>query len=361
MPKPNTFVADVVGLSPPLDRLAAELLRSGPISVQFARDQVVRLDPSDSRSADYAGILDELRAARQPAYIEFDGTTRMIRLLLIPLVSRVLNIVEGDDIAVELEHSHARHLLKRANPYFGEFLGILRDAQAKRSWVAVTDDRHEVIDARPHAAPSEQLPSGPSEPRRTGPERLWWRLIDWLRCLLLCFRCVSAKKAKDMFDLAATQTCNPVSAPVPCIPFLYPDNGCWARAHEMCRLMIAAGAHPRKVWISGFLHVNTRNNPQCYIEWIWHVAPTLCVRTSLFAIEDRVIDPSLFTSPVSKQTWKSVQSATATLTDSDWTLYRRPAETDPGYTKTKIDLQTYRTALKVRSANDGPPPYANCP
>ena len=35
--------------------------------------------------------------------------------------------------------------------------------------------------------------------------------------------------------------------------------------------------------------------------------------------------------------------------------------TDPSYTQTNIDLATYRTKLKNRSANDGPPPYAHCP
>ena len=62
------------------------------------------------------------------------------------------------------------------------------------------------------------------------------------------------------------------------ISWLYPDDGCWGRAHEMCRLMINAGAHPRKVWIYGKLHTLTKNNPNCFVNWGWHVAPTLCVR-----------------------------------------------------------------------------------
>jgi hypothetical protein len=357
MPKPNTIVAEVESSSPPLDRAAAELARSVPISVQFARDQVVRLDPADSRAPTYSRVLDDLRKMHRPAYAEFDGATRMITLLLLPLVSRVVNVNAAEDVEVELEHSHARHLLKRASPYFDEFLATLRDAQAKRTWVAVTDDNQEIIDARPYAAPAEQLPSRPAESKRT----LLESLIEWLRCLVRCLRCVSARKAKAMFDLVAVTSCNPVTVPPPCIPFLFPDNGCWARAHEMCRLMIAAGVHPRKVWISGSLHVNTRNNPQCFVKWAWHVAPILCVRTKLFAVEDQVIDPSLFSGPVSKQTWKNIQSATASLMDSDWTLYRRPAESDPGFVKTQNDLQFYRDALQLRSANNGPPPYANCP
>jgi hypothetical protein len=358
MPKPNTFVAEVASSSPPLDRAVTELARSLPVSVQFAGDQVVNLDPANSRSAPYAGILDQLRNMRRPAYIEYDAATRRITLLLIPLVSRVLNIAEAEDVTVELEHSHARHLLKRANQYFGEFLAVLRDAQANQTWVAVTDDKQEIIDARPFAAPAVTLPPLPSEPKPTGFDAL----IDWLRGKIQLLRCVSAKRAQEMFDLVSSKSCNPLTVPAPCIPFLYPDDGCWARAHEMCRLMIAAGVQPAKVWSSGSLHAKTRNNPNCFVNWGWHVAPTLCVRTSLFfAVEDRVIDPSLFTAPVSKQTWKNVQSTTAQLMDSDWTLYRRPAETDPGFVKTQSDLAYYRTQLQLRSINDGPPPYANCP
>lgn len=35
----------------------------------------------------------------------------------------------------------------------------------------------------------------------------------------------------------------PADDPVPCIPFMYPDNGCWARAHEMCRRMVIDPAY----------------------------------------------------------------------------------------------------------------------
>jgi hypothetical protein len=358
MPRPNAFVATIESSSPPFDRAEAELARRVSLSVQFAGDQVVRLDAADSRSPIYARVLDDLRMTRRPAYVEFDPATRAIRLLLLPLVSRVLNISTGEDVEVQLEQSHGIHLLKRASPYFEEFLAILREALARGNSVAVTDEDQEIIDVRPYAAPVESIPGGASPPEPTGPRGL----MDWLRRLVRCLRCISAQRAKQMFDMCAARSCNPVSVPPPCIPFLYPDDGCWARAHEMCRLMIAQGVYPRKVWSSGSLRVNTRNNPKCFVTWGWHVAPTLCVRTRyFFTTEELVIDPSLFSGPVSKQTWKNIQSATAQLMDSDWTLFRRPNETDPGFVKTQATLQTYRNALALRSANNGPPPYAQCP
>ena len=134
---------------------------------------------------------------------------------------------------------------------------------------------------------------------------------------------MSTTKAQQVFDAMNAASCDPLAVPAPCIPFLYPDDGCFARAHEMCRLMINMGHTPKKVWIHeqppADLHVDTKNHPDCYVEWNWHVAPTLCVRgPGLFQIQEVVIDPSLFTAPISKTTWKAKQGdPNATLTDTD--------------------------------------------
>ena len=83
---------------------------------------------------------------------------------------------------------------------------------------------------------------------------------------------VAPQRARQLFDLVNSRLCCPASAPAPCIPFLYPDDGCWARAHEMCRLMIAAGAQPEKVWIYGTpppflpLKVSSQNKPNCLVQ-----------------------------------------------------------------------------------------------
>ena len=165
--------------------------------------------------------------------------------------------------------------------------------------------------------------------------------------------------------MAAT-TCAPLTVPAPCIPFLYPDDGCWARAHEMVRLMLAMGLKPMKVWIQGYpLHPDTKNHPNCTVTWGWHVAPTLCVRSFWFWFGKRmVIDPSLCSTPVSKEDWKSIQkNPNATLTDTDGMYYHWiiSQPDDPGYTSTNYYLNFYRLQLQNRSLQIGPPPYANCP
>jgi hypothetical protein len=175
---------------------------------------------------------------------------------------------------------------------------------------------------------------------------------------------MSATKAQQVFDAMNSTSCDPVTVPAPCIPFLYPDDGCFARAHEMCRLTINMGLKPKKVWIKGNLYVKTKNHPDCHVWWGWHVAPTLCVRgPRWFKTQDMVIDPSLFKTPVSKATWKGLQGdPMATLTDSDVSFYFLGIVTgggdvtDPNYTLTTGDLAFYRLQLQLRALPPGPPP-----
>jgi hypothetical protein len=369
MPNPNAIVGNVARISPSVERMsAAQLLRETAtgVSITFEDQQLARLYPGD-RAAGMLEVLEELRKMQTPAYVEVDPATRAITRLLIPLVTRVLRISEtaGEDVTVELEASHARHRLTRKNPDFAALLETLRSAQSNKTTLIVTEtDNHEIIDAR--SSPREtKLPAGgmPQEPiRRDSWFRRWF--CRWFCCWpFRWWCCVPLSKATQMFNMVSATTCDPLTVPAPCIPFLYPDDGCWARAHEMCRLMIAAGVSPRKVWIDGNLHVNTKNNPYCYVDWGWHVAPTLCVRHPFWRVEDMVIDPSLFTIPVSEATWKSVQGdPNATLTPTVASVYwRNVIPTDPNYVDTDFRLQYYRLQLKNRSLQFGPPPYANCP
>ncbi|MEZ4416987.1 MAG: protein-glutamine glutaminase family protein [Gemmatimonadota bacterium] len=379
MPIENAVVDRIRGLEPPMEGSGAEMLRKNPegVEVVFAdgRRARVRARERPTLAAGWLEILDALRGLDAPAFVEFDPETRDVTRLLIPLVATITELVErGDQIDVDLEISQARHRIRRSNPDFGALLETLQTALARgtRLFVSETDD-HEIIDVRPD-------PRGGGTPpgtRRAGeryafePERWIRELFEWVllpvRCLFCWFRCVSPRRAQQLFDLAAVRTCDPLSVPVPCIPFLYPDDGCWGRAHEMCRLFIADGAHPRKIWIYGSLHVDTANNPSCYVNWGWHVAPIVCVRKFFFWCRNMVIDPALFDTPVSESTWKSVQGDPgAVLERAAASIFYRSigaayTETDPTYTKTNTVLATYRLQLQNRALAFGPPPYAGCP
>jgi hypothetical protein len=359
-PTTNNVVAVISRIDPPVSRPAVEMLREFPngFSVELEGQPSTRLYPGE-RSAGMLEILEGLRKLRSPVYLELDPDTRGINFLLIPLVSKVENIFEREgNVAVMLEMSQARHVLKPDNPDFGAIVELLRSAREKGSLLVVTEnDAHEIIDVRPHTGePPLQIGGGGAA---SDVKALRRGCIWWLCCF---FRCVTPRRAKELFDLCAAQTCNPTTVPPPCIPFMYPDDGCWGRAHEMCRLMINAGAHPKKVWIDGWLHTPTKNNPACFVNWGWHVAPTLCVRRGWFHRTEEVIDPSLFTGPVSKATWKGVQGdPAATLTPTAYSVFMRPATTDPTYTQTNSVLAFYRLQLQNRSLGpSGPPPYAFC-
>ena len=318
MPNENAIVSAVVRIEPPLERPPAELLRAEPgISVELEGELRVRLDPDDARSPGFAQVLDGLRQQHLPVYLELDPRTSRIVRLLIPHVARVAAVrpSEGDALAVDLVPSQAGHLLKPETPDRDELERRLREAERVRSTLVVTEtDAHEIIDVRDYTPDPERrpfpFPKRPVPPQPFAPQArpLWWRwsprdlvlalLVSTVVELLLQLHLAEARAPRDPRHDGRATTCPPLTVPAPCIPFLYPDDGCWARASEMCRLMINSGAKPRKVWIQGSLHVSTRNNPNCFVDWGWHVAPTLCVRGSfVFFVQRMVIDPSLFSTP----------------------------------------------------------------
>ncbi len=374
MPNPNAIISTTIRLEPPLDRAPGEILRSeGGMSVEL-EGRRVRLDPADQRSAGFAQVLDGLSKLGMPVYVEVDPTTDVVTRVLVPAVSRVLSVSPGEGaLDVELDASHGRHTLRLGGPDSEELERHLRDAvKDGRPVILVEDDAHDIIDVRAFTPdPDRPLPPFPPIPFPR-PKPFWLlRLLRWI-WWWICWpwwwwRCPSAVRAQQIFDAMAATSCNPLTVPPPCIPFLYPDDGCWARAHEMCRLIINMGLSPRKVWIDHspgyWLHVNTKNNPLCCVEWGWHVAPTLCVRgPGFFSTQRMVIDPSLFTTPVSKATWKGVQGdPSATLTDTGPEQFWHGGGTDPTYASSNAILAQYRLTLQNRSNQVGPPPYANCP
>src|SRR3954468_10683563 len=377
----NAVVSTVFRLEPPVDRRVADTLRSADgLSIEIEDGRRLRLDPADPRSVAFAEVLNGLREQGRPAYLEFDPDTSAVTRVRIPYVSPVLALrtVDRGVFDVVLARSHARHLLRERSEDFGSMREQLDEAvRSGRPLIVVDDDEHEIIEVLP--VPADWEEGGPPVPERPprfpGPWRRWLPDIrELLRRFWLWhrwpwwwwFRCIPRGHAQQIFDAMQATSCNPVMVPPPCIPFMYPDDGCWGRASEMCRLMQLQGLHPRKVWIQGTLNVATRNNTTCSVGWGWHVAPTLCVRGPRFLQRERlVIDPSLFTTPVTEAQWKGVQGdPLATLTDTDasvFHLFYPPEATDPTYALTNSVLATYRLELQLRSANQGPPPYANCP
>jgi hypothetical protein len=366
MLKPNAIVSTSIRLDAPPDRAAGELLRAGAgLSVELDEGRGVRLDARDPKSPGFATVLDGLAKLGRPVYLEVDPETSAVRRLLIPLVVRVVGMEAAEDgYEVALEPSHARHRLKRAQSDFAEMVAQLRDSLERGSPLIVTeDDDHGIVDVRPFVPGPDEGPLPPFLELEIRPVPLLERIRRWRIWPGAWFGCISMARAQEVFDAIGATTCDPLTVPAPCIPFLYPDNGCWTRAHEMCRLMIAMGLSPRKIWISGTLNAATRNRDDCIVRWGWHVAPILCVRSGGFfpKAESMVFDPSLFPRPVTQADWKgAMRDPKATLLETDAANYYR-GSTDPDYTRTNTQLAEFRLALLNRANQDGPPPYAKCP
>ncbi len=371
MATPQIIVSRQVHVRLQTGQELARAARDQDVEIALDEERHVRLLAGGEKSAAYAQILAGLETLKQPVYLEVDPDTDAIILLRVPDVGRVRATRETQDgLEFELDSSHARFLLRKTDDRFRQVSDMLLEAhRSGRPLILTTDDRGEVIDARffdfgPDDGPPLDFPFPFPRPAFDWRWLLRWWIWPWNWWPR---GCISAQRAQTVFNQMSATSCAPLTVPAPCIPFLYPDDGCWARAHEMARLMIAMGLSPRKVWIQGWLHTPTRNNPNCFVNWGWHVAPTLCVRTRWWWLllfwggQKMVIDPSLFTTPVTVSQWKSVQgdpSATLTYTDASDYLW---GQTDPGYVLTNNRLAYYRIQLQTRAVNSGPPPYANCP
>ncbi len=102
---------------------------------------------------------------------------------------------------------------------------------------------------------------------------------------------LSEEEAKSLFDEIAARDD---------IPFGYPMDGCYARAHKMVRLMEDQGVIAGKAFVEGQLYVDTKFGE---VGWGYHVAPVVLVKVGGKVIP-YIFDPSLFDKPVSFDTWK---------------------------------------------------------
>jgi hypothetical protein len=329
-----------------------------PIFVGRVGEQSFTVDRDNPHARHYDRMLATIRHAGLPVYVETDDHARIDRLL-IPEVFHVYAVADApveDRLDVELRVSHARTYVAMSHPDAARIVDALRGAQREKTAVLVTQraDRPEIIDVRPAGEPVLAREAHRSFESATV-ER---RVVE--------AGAVTARVAQRMFDLVNAATCPTNATSVSCIPFLYPDQGCWARAHDMCRIMIANGVVPSpwKVWSYGTRVVATRNSPVCQVHWYWHVAPI---------IGDTVIDPSLFTRPASFAEWIARMPVTPPSVPDDFeftdaSVYWTPrvsfsgaVVTDPLYVNTNADLLLYRTLLANRSAITDPPgPPYNC-
>ncbi|MFX1256417.1 MAG: protein-glutamine glutaminase family protein [Promethearchaeota archaeon] len=362
MSNPNEFIFlklidEIRSFSPSRETFVGRPTEELPetVTVNFNGGRSGILDMKNPRAVHWANVIDRLKRANRPVYVEIDQETNIITNLLIPRIQKVrsLSTDERGNIIVKTIPSAAIHYLLRNTPNFEEMRNTLQSALNENLEVLMTETivEHEIIDVK-KSPRSPQESSDPAPAPAPDPS-------------------VSEPRAQELFDDMNNLSCNPCAPSSSCIPFKYPDDGCACRAHKMCYLMNEEGETPGKVWLYGDLTVKTPNNPFCKVRWSYHVAPTLTVTTSDGDVK-RVIDPSLSDRLMSVEEWRGIQGseASTTLEYTDWTVFI--TETldptsgdwhDPNCIITDACLEDYRDMLEWVCQEYGAPPYScikNC-
>lgn len=287
-----------------------------------------RLDES-FRPAIRQKILSDLRqeAARRDRHVFIATEDNTLSAIGLTEVHEVTSIRGRQAL---LSRSHARHRLAENVP-------LLHEGETYQ--FAIDPASNVILEASPSPQPAKPLGI---------PVAL--DLVDITSTLVP----VTLDAAKRFFSIVERQ---------PHIPFQYPANGCWARAHEMCRLIEHhidqnAGDVTAKIWHYGELSVVTDNTPECSVGWGFHVAPVVKVDG-----EWLVIDPALFDQPVSVDRWLSRQQPDPTafhIFTSRHIFHRKLSgglfieiEGD-----TEEDLQKFRVKLIAQIYEHGPIPYS---
>jgi hypothetical protein len=87
------------------------------------------------------------------------------------------------------------------------------------------------------------------------------------------------------------------------IPYNFPLDGCYARATAMARIAEKEKIQMGKVWVEGVLRAKTKSPIAPEVQWWFHVAPVLYVKTPDGKSELKIFDPSLFDKPVPLKEW----------------------------------------------------------
>jgi hypothetical protein len=177
---------------------------------------------------------------------------------------------------------------------------------------------------------------------------------------------LTEKEAQALFDTLAKE---------PHIPYDYPVDCCYTRAHEMCRIMKENGVESQKYWLFdkdwGTSGVTPSLQPKDKtgkavtfpdssgtprpVKWVYHVAPIVKVRKSDGTVEDRVMDPSISDEPLTTDEWSKIMGdpagAYAETSSSDAYFQNKKHgyyQGDSMGAKTKKQLEKHR---KNRDAN----------
>jgi Glutaminase len=105
------------------------------------------------------------------------------------------------------------------------------------------------------------------------------------------------------------------------IAYSFLEDGCYARAHLMCKKIMDCGFTPRKAWIfykgSRARTPTPRKKLPGGVDYgVYHVAPVVEVKDGA-QVEFRILDPSYFRNAVSIDEWRCVECSKTNLLITD--------------------------------------------
>lgn len=162
---------------------------------------------------------------------------------------------------------------------------------------------------------------------------------------------VKKEEAKRLFDLLAKRSE---------IPFDYPQDCCYSRAHWMCKLLADEGVLAEKAWNYGDLCVPTPHDPDGKVEWWYHVAPIIRIEEA-GKEKEYVLDPSMFNEIVLLEKWRKAQNdKNSVIERTNRHVYvRRKGDrlvsVDPNFKQTKRTLKKHtsdRNRLKKKQKRE---------
>jgi hypothetical protein len=291
-----SLISTLSPLPPPQDR------RRIRVDIEFQDGSTAWLNPLTPSWSQWAFAFSQLRQYQLPVYIEADPESGAILEYQVPVFGRVarLDSISGGGLRILLDGVFAFFSLRESHPGFAGFAETLRHARKSGSAVILTKKcgPDEIVDITvPDAPPAPVLIRAAAASCVKAPGEI---------------PPVDLKTAAKMFALVNETTCDPADEAIDCIPFLYPIDGCEARAHKMCQLMATQGVTSAKVLnypeFLESLTVKTPNAPGCSVSWPGHIAPILHVSKGSAPAQTYVIDPSLCNGPVTLAHWVGLQA-----------------------------------------------------
>jgi hypothetical protein len=321
------------------------------LEVSFERFGSARLADSGPTNVAYRSLIERMRRIHHPVAVSMNET-RVITDVIVPFVGLVIRMTRASDgsFQVGLNTSAIRFLLEPNRPNFSTMRKFLQEARTTRTPVVIQATRTgRVIEEVGSDSDLQSFRAGEIIPRP----------IVGNKAIALASQ-VGAARATTLFNDMFGEDCGVGSGPTRCIPFQFPDDGCWARADRMCDLLQRRhGLRAVKVWIHGNLRASTFFSPFCRVTWDWHVAPAL--RRAGEAAHLTILDPAVFDEPVSRARWKAeFGDRNARISVTDASVFSQSAEgvfeREPKG-QLDFDLDKYQGLLEERVALDGPPPY----